>query len=379
MKEIAYFLRSEYDVFIAEKSEEALRVINDQKIDMIYTDINITAPDGSPFLIRVKESRPEMIRALLGDGEDDEAVVDALNRNIAKACIFKPWKAEKVLRLTNQIFEAERRLEEVKLLSVVNNLSELPTIKASYQRIIQLIDADAEVDDIVAAIESDPAISAKILRVANSAYYGVRTASIKRAFMYLGFKSIRDLILSASIFDIFNLGDLPDRVFQPLWQQAFISSKIIHTIYRMLRKKTPVFATSAGVLMNIGIVFFTQCFTADYIKLIQEVKQSHGGGGRIKLEDLEMEKYGINHSLAGGYLLNWWGMPFQIVEAALYHHSPFDENVINREYMCILHIAEHYSAKFLHYDNHSSFDEGTLGFLGISQEDLERRLSEVMV
>ena len=376
LTEITSFVSMEYAVFTSSNSSEALMIIDRQSIDLIYCDMKQLASDGTPLLEKVREIFPNVIRVVLGDKENDEAIINALSKNIAKVCLYKPWNSEKILRLIDQVFEAERKLHEAKLLSSIINMTDLPTIKASYQKIIQLIDDDSEIEDIAKAIESDPAISAKILRIANSAYYGVRTASIKQAFMYLGFKNIRDLVLSSAVFDMFNADDLPSRLFQPLWQQAFVTSKIIHTLYKMMGKKAPSFITSAGVLMNIGIVFFLQSFTELYMKLIQEVKQGQEDGRVPSLESMEMEMFGVTHSIAGGYLLNWWGMPFQIVEAALYHHSPLCDAVINKEYLCILHVAEHFSAQLLHFENHDRFDENALTYLGISPAGLSRKLSE---
>lgn len=376
LTEITSFVSREYAVFTTSSSAEALTIVANQNIHLVYCDMKQSTADGMPLLEKIRESYPDVIRIVLGDQENDEAIINALSRNIAKACLYKPWNSEKILKLIDQVFEAEKKLEEAKLLSSIINLTDLPTIKTSYQRIIHLIDADGEIEEIVSAIESDPAISAKILRIANSAYYGIRTASIKQAFMYLGFKNIRDLVLSSSVFDMFNADDLPTRLFQPLWQQAFITGKIIHSLYKMMGKKALSFITSAGVLMNIGIVFFLQSFTEKYMQLIQEVKQGQDDGRTPDLESMEMQMFGVTHSTAGGYLLNWWGMPFQIVEAALYHHTPLSDAVINKEYLCVLHVAEHYSAQLLHYENHGSFDENTLTYLGISPAGLDRKLSE---
>jgi HD-like signal output (HDOD) protein len=123
----------------------------------------------------------------------------------------------------------------------------------------------------------------------------VRTNSIKQAINYLGFINIRDLVLSTAVFDMFNSNDVPESIFQPLWQQAFMCSKVVNVTYKLMRKRPPVYASLAGLLMNIGSIFLLNKIGKDYMEIIQQVKQLDGEQRKKSIEDFEMELLGTIH------------------------------------------------------------------------------------
>lgn len=371
-------LRKNYDVITATNVQEAFELMQNENIDMIFADFKMIMPDGKSLLLKVKEKFPNVIRVILGGKEEDSVIFNAIQQNIAKTCILKPWD-QNILVLANKIFETEERLKKSDLFSYIINLNELPTIRASYQKIIELIDSDSEMQDIADAIGSDPSMAAKLLRVANSTYYGVKTNSIKQAVTYLGMKNIRDLVLSTSIFDMFNTKDVPERVFQPLWQQSFTCSKIVSATYKMLGKSAPAHASLAGLLINIGSIFLLKRFDKRYMNIIQEVKQLNREKSEVTIENLEIEAFGSTHSQVGGYLLNWWEIPYTIVEAAIYHHNPFNKNVIDKELLSIVHIAEHYSAKSIYLDSSINDVEECFKYLCIEKSKFERKIDDLLL
>lgn len=370
-------LNKYYDVITANDAESAFELIQHENIDMIFADFKMIMPNGKNLLLNVKERFPNIIRVILGGKEEDPVIFNAIQNNIAKTCILKPWD-QNILVLSNKIFQTEERLKESHFFSYLVNLKELPTIRVSYQKILQLIENDGEMQDIANAIGSDPSMAAKLLRVANSTYYGMKTNSIKQAVNYLGMKNIHDLVLSTSIFDMFNSKDVPERIFQPLWQQSFMCSKIVNEIYKFLGKRAPAHASLAGLLINIGIIFLLNRFDQKYMKMIQEVKQLNHEESEVTLENIEIEAFGSSHSEIGGYLLNLWEIPYPIVEAAIYHHNPFNENVIDKELLTIVHLAEHYSAKTIYLDSSINDIDECFKYLSIEKNKFERKIEELL-
>lgn len=371
-------LKKEYDVITATNAEDAFDLMQHENIDMIFSDFKMIMSDGKGLLLKVKERFPSVIRVILGGKEEDSVIFNAIQNNIAKTCILRPWD-QSILVLSNKIFQTEEKLKKSDFFSYFVNLNELPTIRTSYQKILQLIDNDGEMQDIANAIGSDPSMAAKLLRVANSTYYGMKTNSIKQAVTYLGMRNIRDLVLSTSIFDMFNTQDVPERLYQPLWKQAFMCSKIVNATYKILRKSAPAHASLAGLLMNIGSIFLLKQFDKRYTNIIQEIKQLNHEESQVTLENLEIEAFNSTHSEVGGYLLNWWEIPYPIVEAAIYHHNPFNENVIDKELLCIVHLAEHYSAKTIYLDSNVNDVEECLKYLNIQKGEFERKVDELII
>lgn len=82
--------------------------------------------------------------------------------------------------------------------------------------------------------------------------------------------------------------------------------------------------------------------------------------------------------MIGGYLLNWWEIPLPIVEAATYHHDPLNPNVINKELVSVVHVANYYSWDLTHeriFQEH--LDEEVFEFLGIQKADVEALIREM--
>ncbi|MBC2579147.1 hypothetical protein HGI79_02265 [Clostridium sp. DJ247] len=123
--------------------------MQNENIDMIFADFKMIMPDGKSLLLKIKEKFPNIVRVILGEKEEDPIVFNAIKRNIAKTCILKPWD-QNILALCDKIFQTEERLKQLNFFSAsdIVNLDELPTIRASYQKIIQLIDNDSEIEDI---------------------------------------------------------------------------------------------------------------------------------------------------------------------------------------------------------------------------------------
>lgn len=104
---------------------------------MVFADIKMIMPDGKGLFLKIKESFPDVIRIILGGKEEDPAVLNAIQKNIAKTCILKPWD-NNVSELTNKVFQTEKLLKDSNIFSLFVNLDQLPTIRASYQKIILL-------------------------------------------------------------------------------------------------------------------------------------------------------------------------------------------------------------------------------------------------
>lgn len=369
------FIDTDYEIFTAESGIEALEALTRNEIDLIISDMRMPEMDGYQLLCEVKKKYPSVLRVILSGYSDEKTVFKSLQQNIAKLYIFKPWENEKLLKIVNQIFETEELLKDSNLLLLVNNTEGLPTIKTNYQRIINYIENDGEMSQIARLIELDQSIATKILQVANSAYYGVKTGSIKQAVTYLGLLNIKNLVVSTSIIDTFEEKGSLSKNIDYLWKHSFATNKIVNFIYEgMLNKKLPEISMTAGLLHNIGKVFLLKFFP---VKFQEAYKISQ----KDKVDIIEVEKriFNVTHQHAGAYLLKWWELPLPIVESALYHHTPFDESIIEKELVCAVHIAQKYAWDLLHHVNISYFDINTFNSLGFNREKFEGKLKDIKI
>jgi len=369
------FMDTDYEVFTADSGKEALEILATEKIDMIITDMRMPEMDGCQLLQRVKELYPSSLRIILSGYADKNTILEALQKNIAKLYILKPWENDKLILLVDQLFETENILRDSNLLSLINNVDDLPTLKSSYLHIMDLIDTDADLVKIASAIERDHSVATKILHIINSAFYEVKTGSVKHAIAYLGLSNIRNILLATSIVDSFNMSGIYGTRLDMLWSHAFICSKIVNLIYeKLLLKKLSEHEASAGLLHNIGIVLLLKLYPEKYIEIFQRAEKEKNG-----LLPIEQESLHVTHQQTGGYLLRWWELPHPIIEAALYHHTPFATGIINRELIYAINIAQHYASMILKNQLPDTLDPTVFHALGISKSQFEDEISYLSI
>ena len=362
------FRNADYEVLTADSGLSALEILEIADVDLVITDLRLPLMDGYELLSKIKELHSGVIRIIMSSYIEESHVFKAIVQNLAKFYILKPWNSDKLLEYIEQIFETEEILRSNDLLLLINSIEKLPTIEKSYQKILAMIERDVNTGQIAAEVEKDFAISSRLLQIANSAYYGLRTGSIKHATIYLGLQNLKSLIYSTSILNSYRSGSEEDQQrVHNLWTHALLTSKLLHYIYDVfLNKKLPETAYSAGLLHNVGTLILIQSRFEDYAKTVEKIRPK-----ACNMLELEQETFHVTHQEAGGYLVTWWNLPFPIVEAALYHHKPFDPAVMNKEIVAAVHLAQHYAWILTKQPIVTEFFPETFNFLGIPVDTFE--------
>lgn len=337
------FLEEAYEIFLSETPFEALEILEQEKIHLIITDLRIPQLDGYSLLKEVKKKHQETIRLILSGYADEKLIFSALQNNLAKMYLLKPWDNQELLGIIKRVFQIHDLLMgKIRSMSI-NMFEDLPTLKSFYQYLSSLIETDAPIDKITAAIEADQSIASRILRIANSAFYSVKTASIKQAIIYLGYSNIKNIVLGTTLLDNDRL--CPKRR-KLLWHHSNICNRILHLLYQeVLHKKIHDIGATAGLLHDIGKVFLFIHFNEEYQQLEQEIRRGKISPSKINTE--EENCLGISHQEMGGYLLDWWELPLPMVEAALFHHQVDDAKIIHQELVSIVHLANYYSHRIM--------------------------------
>ncbi len=204
--------------------------------------------------------------------------------------------------------EKKAELFQKKLL----NISHLLTLPDHVLKIKEMLDSHrSSVEDIANEISKDPALTAEILKIANSGFYGFthRIADIQQAIVMLGFAVVHAIVISASVI---NLRDA-----KKLWEHSVACARVAMIIARQKKIHHAEEIAIAGLLHDLGRLVLMEYFKEDYQKILQLVVQENISG-------LEAEKalLGFTHSDIGGWLLNRWNLPLWIVETITFHHHP---------------------------------------------------------
>jgi len=369
------FRERDYDIFLADNGDEALRIFANKDVDLVVADMRMPNMNGHQLLRKVKEQYPLVMRLILSGYSQEQEIFKSLLDGSARMYVLKPWDNETMVRIVDNIFNIRDILGQTELLSAIHRMSKLPTLPAIYERFCKMIDRDAEAREIAGMIELDHATAAQVLHMANSAFFGLKTGSVQHAIVYLGLRVIKDIILASTILDANGFRDR--RALERkelLWRHASLCNRMTAMLaQRLLHKKLPDEWASAGLLHDVGKVILLKEFGEDYLNFLANTEVLDGQ----ELQLLETNAFGVSHEALGGYLLNLWGLPYPIVEACMFHRNPLEAPVINRELVCLVHLANYYSWQKIMPSGKVYLDERVFAELRIQQGECERIVAEI--
>jgi HD-like signal output (HDOD) protein len=312
-----YKHRRDWSMKFVESGEEALAIFEKEPVDLIVSDVRMPGMDGGQLLGAVMQRWPKTMRIIISGYSDP--VQAARLTSLAHQYLAKPCEDRQVENVLERCFNLQELLAHESLRNVVGRIDKLPAMPGTYaslqQALAQPSVTAAEIGDIVNA---DAAIATKVLQITNSAFFRLRKplVRIKDAVTYLGFGTVRNLVLCAEIFSQWKVApELPGVDLQTLQQHAQYSAAACKALAG--GTISPDDAWLAGLLHDIGYWVLIQECPRELAKAI-ELSRSQG----LPLCESELRTIGANHAQIGAYLLGLWGLPYPIVEAVALHHTP---------------------------------------------------------
>lgn len=229
-------------------------------------------------------------------------------------------------------------LDSARLRATIEAITDLPTLPVVVARITsQIANPSTNAADIGKLIEQDQALTSKVLRLVNSAYYGFpkQIKSIQHAVVILGFNKVKTIIITASVFGAFKgrkPGGLDVRRF---WQHSLgtaISSKVVAELIGVGHVAEDAFI--GGLLHDIGKVVMDQYQPNIYGPI---VKYANDKG--ILLLEAEQEVMGLTHAKVGEWMMEKWRLPPTIVHMVSDHHSP-NSTTERRDLLTAIHVGD---------------------------------------
>jgi putative nucleotidyltransferase with HDIG domain len=206
---------------------------------------------------------------------------------------------------------------------IVRMLDKIPQFSVTVSKVIQLSsDPNASPKEIIHAISLDAELTAKVLRLVNSSYFGVtsKIVSLQRAVVLLGMNTIKNVAISSSVLSKIKLrGSFKWYTNSEFWEHSLgcaVASKMLAAKMGVSMQQREEFFIS-GLLHDIGKVIFLQ-YLADDFSLIEDPSYSPG----MKKTDIESREFGINHAELGSLMAERWKLPPVLSEAILEHHDP---------------------------------------------------------
>ncbi len=259
----------------------------------------------------------------------------------------------------------------------IEEATDLPTLPEVIIKVEKLArDENSSASDLAKVMNHDPALTARVLRVANSAIYGARSpiTSVTLAVARMGFTEVRNIALSLSILKLFAGKGPVD--YARFWKHSLsvaFATRILSRHMRVPARNTDDFFVT-GLLHDVGILILEQYFAQIYHAALASAQPS------VSLSELETDKLGIDHAHVGSLLLKRWRLPEVIVEAVRCHHRP-DAAVEARTAAQAVHLSN-FICNNQGIDNGveafpSGFSQSSWHDCGFSVEDIPGLIEEV--
>jgi len=225
---------------------------------------------------------------------------------------------------------------------LVQNTVELPTMPIVLARLGHLLAHEgASAGDVAKVLQSDPAIAANMLRIVNSAYYGlrVRVSSIPLAVSVLGFTTTRRVALRAAVFTVFAQRREPIAQFDPIafWKHAVftgVAARALASVAHPSTETHPEDAYMAGLLHDLGKIVLLEKRTAHYLEALR-----HAVATGCPDAEAETAVFGFTHADVGAVLAQKWSLAEELTAAIRYHHAPSCDNV-HHSLNSLVHLAD---------------------------------------
>ena len=321
LKRMLHKYSKEWDMRFALGAEVALKMLNEQEVNVVVTDMKMPGMSGVELMEKIKTLYPHTVRIVLSGHSEKEDVIKSIK--LAHQYLAKPVESEKLISVIEQTYYLNTVLKDKEVKRVVATIEALPALPTTYNKIMKELESDDfSLKNIGAIVSQDIGTSTNILKQVNSSFWGLtsKVQTPDQAVNLLGADIIKSLVLKHHIFSLYE--DIGSDIFSisDMEKKAILSSqfsKIISTELK-LEKELQDSAFIATMLQDVGILILLTNFPKTYNVVLDELKKNEG----YSLRQAELSVMGVSHAEIGAYLLGIWGMNFEVVSAIAMHHSP---------------------------------------------------------
>jgi HD-like signal output (HDOD) protein/CheY-like chemotaxis protein len=360
-------MRNEWEMVFTESSKQALDILASEPFDVIVSDLRMPEMDGAQLLAEVKSKHPQVVRIILSGQVEQESRFKSVQ--LAHQSLSKPCDADILKQTLNQLFALRSLLEDESIKRIVSQTETLPSLPKVYTEVIsELQSANPSIKKVGEIISSDLGMTAKILQIVNSAFFGLvrKISNPREAVMLLGTETVKALVLSVKIFSEFNQKKYAWFDFDHIFNHSLSVSMFTHTISKEehLDQNLVNNALMAGMFHDLGKLILVTNFQEPYRRIWTEAQETGQN-----LWNLENEMFGTSHAEIGAYLMGLWGLEYPVIEAIAFHHCPAKSLSNSTGLLTAVHFGDVYDR--LKYgcngeNGLSQLDRGYLNNLGVA-------------
>jgi len=254
---------------------------------------------------------------------------------------------------------------------IVAKIHNLPTPPIVFMQITKVVNnPNTSAYDIASIISEDPALTAKVLKLTNSSFYGISgtITNVKQAIVILGLEAVKSLVISASVFESFSKNTKLDTEYlERFWRHSLsvaFMAKILCRVKKIGSIQMTEQSFSAGLLHDIGKLIIISHLPQEHLRIAELLKHHPD----LTEDEAEKKALEFTHADIGSYLATRWNLPDSIVAAIQNHHDP--DMVMSNKETAIIHLADYLAHKMKNIekgikDNEGRFHETAWATLGL--------------
>lgn len=317
LKRMLRSMRNEFDLQFAESGKEALEIMENTEFDVVVSDMRMPGMDGATLLTEIQERYPYSIRIMLTGQADEESILRTVG--VVHQFLAKPCESEHLKAILLRASALHELISQDALKKIVSQLGTLPSLPEVYEKLRRaMTNPEISIAEVAEIIEEDMAMSAKVLQLVNSAFFGLfqKVESPARAVNLLGLDTVKNLVLGVGAFSEIKAFSKLFSI-KKLWSHSMTVGTLAKKIALVESDDKELIDNCfiGGLLHDIGkLVLLAQ--------MVDRYEQAVllAGEKKICLRTAEKEIFDTVHGDIGAYLMGLWGMPGSVVEAIGFHH-----------------------------------------------------------
>lgn len=331
-------MRNDWDMVFVNGGAEALEFMAGTPVDVVVADMRMPGMNGAELLNEVMKRHPQTVRLILSGHADKDLIMQCVGTT--HQYLSKPCESEALKAAVQRASALGASLQNEHLKKLVGRMDRLPSLPSLYVEIVEkLRQPETMIEDIANVIARDIGMSAKILKLVNSAFFGLQQhiSNLDDAVAYLGLNTIKTLVLCINAFSQYEGVKIPGFTLESLWQHSMAVAALARKISRLesTDRNQAEEAFVSGMLHDTGRLILAANDTDSYLKALALAEEQ-----AIPVFQAEEIVFGANHASVGGYLLGLWGLPVPVVEAIALHHHPGESTIKVFCSLTAVHVAD---------------------------------------
>lgn len=307
--------RDSWELVFVTSGSAALEILAHSPVDAIVSDMQMPAMNGAEFLARVQDLYPSTARLVLSGQSDPDTVLDVVRS--AQQFLAKPCDMQTLTSAISRALSVQESLTDPVLRDLIGGVTALPTLPAVYDQLVEAVSSEnVELSDVAAIVASDIATSAELLKLVNSAFFGLprEVYSVEDAVRLLGLDNVQALVLTSSLFRV-NQGLAWILDVEELRAQSLRRAAIARAITRLERMTARARDTAvlSCMLRDVGTLVLTEGRPDAAAELHAAVEAEPEPPSPPRLNELQLSAYGCSVPQVSAYLLGLWGFAPAIV------------------------------------------------------------------